>query len=659
MALTPEQQAALDRARTKKRRQEVLERVRKPQSGMDQANAAILEVPGMRAANELASGVNRSMMGMVDFVATDPLNAILGLGGINSLIPRASDTAAASGVGTRDPQSGMMGEVAGTVGEVIPAAVMGGQLLRSGAQMLSPLAAQSESAAAGMLRSAGTSTPAADIGYGAAAGAGAEGGEQVGGDTGALIGGFFGGLGAAGGVSVFKKLLSSPAELTALTQSLSSMSDEGAARLLADAMVRENISPDDAMRQLQALGPEAIPADVSNSFARLLRTATNQTPRLQGRANTVLNERQSGQADRLASSLDDSLGVPGLNMQDEIERLRTVTQPVINQLYEQARGTPMALSKSLRTMLTGKNSLGDAFKLAQRRVADKRAVGDQITNFDLIDATKQQLDDQIGVAIRAGENNRARDLVRLKNAMMAEADASVPGYREARNAFAGRAALENAADQGTLFFKMPAREVEDLVSTMGESELRMFRLGAKQAILDKVDSLPVGADGARRLFGRNGDVEKLRALFPSQGDIPGAEFEQFRQSLEREATFTMTRRAAQGNSTTAMQLADMGSAEQVMNSVRAIAGDPIAATQEAARVFRGLSSKKGEQAYKAALERAGDILLNAGTDPQSLQRLLLRGDTPRLRMMLQDALAQPRPEGVRGVQSGIVSEVAP
>lgn len=655
MPRTPEQQAALDRVQRKRAQQAALERVRKEKSGLEKVNEAILSVPGMRTANEFASGVNRSVMGLGDFAIVDPLNGLLDLVGVEPRIPRFTDTAAQYGVGTRDPQSGVMGNIAAHVGETLPAAVGGGQLVRSAAgAMLDPLAAASESALHGVVRGTATSTPAIDAGYGAAAGAGAGLGAEVGGDTGALIGGFLGGLGAAGVASLFKRFLSNPPELAALTQSLSSMSEEGAARLLAEQMVRENISPEEAMQQLAALGPNAIPADINNSFARLLRVAANQIPRIQGRATTVLNERQAGQAGRLASALDENIGVPGLNMQDEIERLRAVTQPVINKLYDEARNTPMSLSESLRKMLSGKNSLGDAFRLAQRRVADKRAVGDQITHFDLIDATKQQLDDQIGTAIRAGENNRARDLVRLKNAMITEADNSVPGYRDARNAFAGRASLENAADLGTLFFKMSPREVDDVVSSMGESELRMFRLGAKQAILDKVDSIPVGADSVRRLFGRNGDIAKLRSLFPDE-----KAFDQFSKTLEREANFSMTRRAAQANSTTAMQLADMGASQNAMNTFRAVAGDPAAAAQEASRIFRGLATKKGERAYQAALERAGDILLNAGTDPVSLQRLLLRGDSPRLRMLLQDALTPPRSESLRGIQAGIVSEVAP
>ncbi|MES2367713.1 MAG: cation-transporting P-type ATPase [Pseudomonadota bacterium] len=671
MALTAEQQAAVDRVKSKKAKtgqlsgsatdqaaaigggklsveqQAAISRVRTPKTLLQKTDDLLLKIPGVDVLSEVGAGFNRGIGSMVDTFLGKPAQSVAQLAGSDMQVPFVEAMAAPKGTFVGE---GAGANVLGGAGEAIPMAVGAGALLREGAGMLSPFAARSESAIRGVLRQAGSTTAGQDVALGAASGGGGAAGKEIAGTPGEIAGFFAAPLAGTAAVAGLKRILSSPRELTALTQSLSSMSDEGAARLLADNMVREGISPEEAAQQLARLGPNAIPADANNSFARLLRAAVNEIPRLQGRANTVLNERQAGQAGRLASALDDSLGVPGLNVNDEIERLRVVTAPVINGLYERARATPMALSDSLRTLLNGKNSLGGAFRSAQRRVADKRAAGDQITHFDLIDATKQELDDQIGVALRAGENNRARDLVRLKNVMVEEADRTVPDYKDARQMFAGRAALESAADQGTLFLKMNPREVEGFTQGMGESELRMFRLGAKQAILDKIDTLPVGADGAKRLFGKNGDVSKLRNLFPDE-----KQFQQFSDALEQEATFSMTRRAAQGNSTTAMQLADANNARSVMNSARALLGDPTAAAQEFGQILSGMASRKGTEANRAALERAGDILLTADTDPALLQRLLRRGDTPRLRALLQDALIIKPSKSAPALRSAITT----
>jgi len=351
----------------------------------------------------------------------------------------------------------------------------------------------------------------------------------------------------------------------------------------------------------------------------------------------------------LASGLDTGLGVPGLSVDDEILRLQQATKPVITALYDEAARQPLSLSGALRALLTGKTSLGDAYKAGLRRVADKRAAGDTITNFSVIDATKQQLDDSIAVALRAGEKNRARDLVRLKNLMVAEADAQIPGYKEARGLFAGQAALESAAEQGQLFLRLSRRELQDVVKTMGESELRMFRLGAKQALFDKIDDINIGADVAKRLFGKNGDIAKLETLFAD----PKA-FESFRTTMEQEANFALTRRALTGSSTM-RQGTDLGAAQDVISGVRAgvrgLLGDPTALAEELPRIIKNVTGKKGSAAYLQSMEKAGDILLEAGMDPARLQAILRAGDAPRIQALLRTLMPPPLTGVGRGVMA--------
>jgi hypothetical protein len=215
-------------------------------------------------------------------------------------------------------------------------------------------------------------------------------------------------------------------------------------------------------------------------------------------------------------------------------------------------------------------------------------------------------------------------------------------------------ALENAAEQGEMFLKIPAREMKDYITGMGESELRMFRLGAKQAILEKMDTLPVGSDSVKRLFGKNGDVSKLRDLFPSN-----EAFNSFAKTLEREANFSMTRRAAQGNSTTVQQLFSSRDSAAALESAANLLTNPASAAAEARRIFAGLASKKGERAYVQALEKAGDILLESGMDPARLQNMLRRGDMARIQGALQNVLLKPATPTITATQAATATSVLP
>jgi hypothetical protein len=617
----------------------------------------LMAIPGVPTLTELAASNNRTVIDMVDFVGPDLINGVLQTFGVEARVPTLEQGARSAGLyndkGTFAGE-GLSTDIASAVGSVLIPAAGTGMVMRQAAAGLPALATAGESVGRSVLRQAAATTPAQDVAYGAMAAAGGEIGAEAGGDAGRIVGSFLAPM--TGGMlqGRLSNIINDSQQVNALARTLGNMSDDGAAKLLAEAMVRDGLSPDDVAARLAQLGPDAIPADLGTSFGRLLRQASNEIPRVQGRATNVLNQRQAGQAGRLASALDDGLGVPGLTLDDEIIRLNEVSRPVISGLYDQARSNPLPISGRLRTLFDGENSLGDAFRSAQRRVADKRAAGDVITHFDIIDATKQQLDDQIGAAIRAGERNTARDLVRLKNVMVDEADIALPGYREARDAFAGKMALESAAEQGTLFMRMSPREVADITKTMGESELRMYRLGAKQALLDKVDSIQVNADSIRRMFGRNGDSSKLRSLFPSE-----TAFRQFNDSLEREAQFSMTRRVAQGNSQTAQQLADMSNpvatGRRIMGA--AASGNPLGIADEMTNIINGLAQQRNSEAYRRSLTKAGDLLLNKGMNPDQVRQLLLSGDSGRLSQILQSAALRPAGAGTQALRGAASTQV--
>jgi len=153
---------------------------------IDKIDEALLSIPGASTLAEFAAGANRSIMGALDFLGPDNINAILEVAGSESRVPRLSNELSAP-QGTF--KKGIIGEVASKAGETAALAAGTGTLLRLAASKLSPLAAAGESAGRGLLRQAGLITPTADIAAGAASGAGSAVGKEAGGDVGELIGG--------------------------------------------------------------------------------------------------------------------------------------------------------------------------------------------------------------------------------------------------------------------------------------------------------------------------------------------------------------------------------------------------------------------------------------------------------------------------------------
>lgn len=526
----------------------------------------------------------------------------------------------------------------------------------------------------GAAQALSTTAPSADVALGGIGGAGAVGGKEAGqefagdagGVVGELVGAFLAPTVAAGGHQVFKRILSAGKDAIAgLTRSLSQMSDDGAASLLAEAMVREGLTPDDVAKKLADLGPDAIPADLGNNFARLLREASNKVPRIEALSGKVLADRQAGQSARIAAVLDDSTGTPLLNVDDELIRLNSALKPDIDEAYAAARvagekalfpekpklpsGVGAAKGKGkdagavvtkrktkLERLIDGGTVSGPAKRAAAKELEAKRLSGEEVTKLDIVDAHKRALDDIIGAAIRKGEDNKARMFVKLKNQIVEETDKLVPEYKAARDIFAGKAELEKAAEFGESFLKLKHRDIIETTKNMGASERKFFKLGAKKAILDRMDNIQINADTVKRLFGKNGDVRKLRTLFDDDKS-----FKTFSDTLEKEANFIMTKAAAQGNSTTVKQLADAKTSQDLLTNTMAASGEPIAIVKKVGDILGGLATQKSGTAYVKALEDAGELLINKGVDSAKIIPILRKGNAEEVQRLLNAAFKKP------------------
>ena len=603
-------------------------------------------------ALEGMAAVNRGATGMVDFLAS-PVNAAMELSGSDARVPSLTKALEPYATGGNFMEQGLPKDVVRAAGEAVPAALAVGGALRAAAQPLTgavtgqvgnvgtlpQLATGSESVGTGVLRQmASTADPrkaaAADAGFAALSGAGSAVGREVGGEEWAMIGAIAAPLTVAGGALALKKTLAAgKSGIDSLFGATKGMSNDGAATMLAEAMVREGLSPDDVAKQMASMGDEGMLADVAPAFSRLLRLASNKIPRIQGVASQQFAQRQSGQAARLGSALDDGTGTPLLTVDDEIARLENTMKPEITKLYDAAKNKPVAMSKRLQALMEGDNSVGRAVQKAQQNLADYRAMGEEVSNMSLINETKKILDADIAAAARAGDKGTQSRLLQLKKVMVDEADAAAPEYAQARSMFAGKEQLKNAAEQGQDFFKTSSRELKQLTETFGESERRMYKLGAKQAILDRFDNINANYDLVSRTFGKNGDAAKLRTLFDTK-----EQHQKFVDTLEREANWVLTRRAAQANSTTAQQIGDDVDAQGAFALARDALSSPMGAANSLGKITAGLSKKKGTQEFTAALERAGDILLEAGLKPESVAQLLRKGNAPMIERALKNQI---------------------
>lgn len=163
------------------------------QAAEQQGGNSLTDVP-----LEFMAAVNRGATDIADFALGAVPNAVAYAAGSDWRMPKLTDAASAATAGNF-MEDGLAKDVVRKGGEIIPAAVTGGGLMRSAAAELPVMASGAEGIAPGILRQVGNTTAAADVGYGAASGVGSalagEAGEAIGGQTGRQIGEFLGALG--------------------------------------------------------------------------------------------------------------------------------------------------------------------------------------------------------------------------------------------------------------------------------------------------------------------------------------------------------------------------------------------------------------------------------------------------------------------------------
>jgi hypothetical protein len=600
--------------------------------------SALYSIPGTRPVMEFGNAAARGVTQGVDFI-TEGLNYALRPTGpqIPSLQRSLED------VGVLAPpagymQPGLSQEIVSGIGEAIPTVVGGQGLIREAYRRTAPLVPQIAGTGRRVAGSLASTTPRQE----AIAATGAVIGSEIGQETGlpgaGVVGSLIGGGGALPLISGVTNAFTNLTDFNNMAKSLTSVRTDIAAEMLANSLRSAGMSPREAIEQYRMLGPNALPADIDQAFREVLRASMNIDSGISGAARSSVNQRQQQSGQRISESLN----ILNAGSADEyLTNLDATLGPQITALYQQAAQQPLALSGRLKTLLEGDTSLGRAFEQAQGRVLDRVALGETAGTFDYIDETKKVLDDQIKKLMREGQGNAAGILIRFKNQMVAEADAQIPDYADARRLYAGKKAVEDAADFGREIFQTDSREVsrlaDPLTSQMTAQERNAYVLGAKDAIINRINNTGMNRNQVMALFGKNGDAAKLATLFdtPEQG-------EQFLNALKRESEFAITRNAVIGNSNTVAQASQLsnlvgptGIKRAINQVVQMISGNPAQLSNEVAGIIDNMNQGRNTELYKSALIKAGDILLASGMDVARLEALLKNGSISVLRNELQ------------------------
>lgn len=384
-----------------------------------------------------------------------------------------------------------------------------------------------------------------------------------------------------------------------------------ARQVLNDVADAVGLNADEIAERYAKLGPEGALADVDDAFRVTARAGMNRQGTMSQKGKDLAYNRQKGQQERLLKSIEDTSGKANeynSTLQGIVNRRKVEAGPLYQEALEQGVNMNGAFAKFIEDPL-----VKSAYRQGSRWASSE---GDT-SLLNVLHYTKQNIDDQIGEAIRKGSNNKARLLMNKKKELLDEIEKQNPTYIKAMNVFADESALKNALELGRGVLKKDPEELAELMQSMTKGEQELFRLGGVKAVADKFDSMSNTRDATRIM-----NVPKTRQQIALVlGDDAGA----FLKRAGIEEDFSQTRSALTGNSTTAMQ---QQAGEALDNAIDPGVVEAISSAsmgQIIPAVARALGKAK---ATPEVIDRLGAMMFDQGLTPEQVKRIF---QSPKVR----------------------------
>ena len=456
--------------------------------------------------------------------------------------------------------------------------------------------------------------------------------------------------------------------------------DSQAVKVIADRMRQDanagGPSANDMLDLLTAAGAERKPQTLADVAGENVKGLTGRIAREPGEGKQIiakaLNERDVGAGSRLAEDVNAGISGGG-SAHDTIEAMMQARSAAAQPRYAEAFQRQQVWSPRLQEFLEDpvmRQGLRRGMELERidsvthRRPFDPTTLGvdlDQegnvalrtVPNMRVLDAGKRGLD-----AMIADERNpmtgrlsqRGVTLDQFRRGYLGELDDldTSGNYAAARQSWAGPSASMDAVRAGQAILQKNPEEIAAEVDRLHPGDQEFYRLGAADAIKEKLARTGMGGDESKRIIGNEFTQRQIRPLFQSQ-----KEYDRFINGVTAENRMFETRHNTLGGSHTAGRAAEdsPGGGAALGHAVRGglalSEGAPGAATLSFAKALGALS--RGESpAVNAAAAR---ILTEPATSPtlySNLVRLLAaqqpKGQTPMASTPLASVLASSYPQ---------------
>lgn len=391
-------------------------------------------------------------------------------------------------------------------------------------------------------------------------------------------------------------------------------------------------------------------ADMGGENVRNLVRAANNMPNARAeRFDQVLNRRNAVEGRRLSDVLENTLA-GGRDFEASLDRLISQRSQQALPNFQRAYAAPWRVK--------GDSDLANFLQRGyMRRIVEKTQASIEgmtgsdssaLKPWEFLHRVKMEINREIGRMKRGQQDSAANwtlsDLTQMNKeygALLAKENPSL-GY--ALSKYSDRSqligALEDGADD---FFKLSPSELSKKLRTMPEQAREMYRVGAARAQIAKISSMKTNRDTASALYNSDDMGQRLKAVFPEGTPQRG----QFMRAINNSKKMAETRRAAQGNSTTAKQLTQAQeagraaqTAAQAVGAIKGSVPSLVALMERGGSFASGITPGVAAEILNLSMSKGGSGL--AANSSRAIHDAFARGQARNLRQrQLSRALTPP------------------
>lgn len=353
--------------------------------------------------------------------------------------------------------------------------------------------------------------------------------------------------------------------------------------------------------------------------------------------NEYINKKTATSAKRVGDLINNNLSAESYfnKLDDTIAKRKDIAGPLFEKGYQEGNE---ALKQAMSMPSTGNAKFGkvrelindDRIKSAIMTARKDYGINQEIPDVSIesLHGARQVVDDIIGSAKRAGENNKARSYIDLKNKINNVIYDVAPTMKEADKTYAGFSALKNAQEEGLKFNQYRnGEEVKRAFSKLSDGEKETFKIGVKDYLMDKV-SKSSERNPTKAIFGNQLEYGKLKAVFNNP-----KEFKDFAQRLSDEIRVFDVKQRIVGGSRTDFNLAE---SDQLLDKVAkgaanikkiGVADLILASANAIKRKYYGLNEQTAKELAK--------VLINPKKSVQVLNNIVKKAQTAQEKDLIQ------------------------